>query len=243
MQAMVEHKSGCAFCGKELRYLGKPEEMKCVFCNGLFESQAKCEDNHFVCDACHSLSANDLIERFAIGSASKDPLGMAITLMKSPSVKMHGPEHHFLVPAVLISACCNASGREAEKEEKIRKARQRAEKVLGGFCGFYGNCGAAVGTGIFMSVLTGATPLSVEEWRLSNLMTAESLHSIALAGGPRCCKRNSFIAILKAARFLKEHLHTEVEVGSDLVKCEFYPLNKECKKSACRFYPHPVGRS
>lgn len=233
----MEHRSGCAFCGKELRYMDQPEELHCVFCNGVFSTQAKCGDNHFVCDACHSLSANELIERFTIGSGSKDPLRMAITLMKSPHVKMHGPEHHFLVPAVLLSAFYNVKAEPAEKEAKIKKARQRAEKVLGGFCGFYGNCGAAVGTGIFMSVMTDATPLSQREWRLSNLMTVDSLHTIANAGGPRCCKRNSFLAILEALRFVKDQFQVEMEASPDGVTCNFNHLNKECKKAECRFYP------
>jgi hypothetical protein len=57
-------------------------------------------------------------------------------------MRQHGPELHFLVPAVLISAYSNTKGEPGEKEAKIKKARQRAEKILGGFCGFYGNCGA-----------------------------------------------------------------------------------------------------
>ena len=232
----MEHKSGCAFCGKELRYMDQPEKLRCVFCNGIFSSQAKCADSHFVCDACHSLSANDLIERVTIGSLSREPLDMAITLMKSPSLKMHGPEHHFLVPAVLLSAFYNSSNRAEEKEAKIKKARQRAEHVLGGFCGFYGNCGAAVGTGIFVSVMTGATPLSQEEWKLSNLMTSHSLHTIAEAGGPRCCKRNSFLAIREALCFVNDRFHVEMDTSPDGMKCEFHHLNKECKKAECRFY-------
>jgi hypothetical protein len=232
-----EQKSGCAFCGKELHYIDQPEELHCVFCNGIFSTQAKCVDDHFVCDACHSLSANELIERFTIASFSKEPLHMAITLMKSPSVKMHGPEHHFLVPAVLLSAFYNVKAEPGEKEAKIKKARQRAEKILGGFCGFYGDCGAAVGTGIFMSVMTDATPLSQREWRLSNLMTADSLHTIAHAGGPRCCKRNSFLAILEALRFVKDQFQVELGASPDVVQCEFHNLNKECKKAECRFHP------
>jgi len=230
------YQSGCAFCGKELLYLDQPVEMRCVFCDAIFKSEAKCTDNHFVCDACHSLSANDLIERFTIRSVSKDPLHMAITLMKSPELKMHGPEHHFLVPAVLLSALYNSTGRFEEKEAKIGKARRRAENVLGGFCGFYGNCGAAVGTGIFVSVMTDATPLSQREWKLSNLMTAQSLHTIANAGGPRCCKRNSFLAILEGLRFVRDEFHIEMDASLGVVKCEFHHQNRECKKAECRFY-------
>lgn len=232
----MENKNGCAVCGKDLLYLDKSEEGVCVFCRGTSPTQAKCSDGHFVCDTCHALPANELIERFTTGSSSKEPLGMAIALMKSPAVKMHGPEHHFLVPAVLLSAFSNATGRPADKAGMIEKARQRAQHVLGGFCGFYGNCGAAVGTGIFVSVLTNATPLSKEEWRLSNLMCAASLHTIAEAGGPRCCKRNSFLAIEEALKFVKEHMFVDMGKTADRTKCEFSHLNKECKKEECRFY-------
>jgi hypothetical protein len=237
METSAEHQSGCLLCGKELRYLAEPESMECVFCRKVFESQARCTDNHFVCDTCHSLSANDLIERAAIASTSTDPMEMAIAIMKGPSVKMHGPEHHFLVPAVLLSAFCNATGRGDEKETKIRKARQRAEHVLGGFCGFYGNCGAAVGTGIFVSVLTDATPLSKVEWKQANLMTARSLLAIAESGGPRCCKRDSFLAISRALAFVREQFQVEFGNGSAGPTCEFFHLNKECRKAECPFYP------
>jgi hypothetical protein len=237
MMKTAEHRAGCALCGKELEYLTEPAEMECVFCCKAFRSQARCVDDHFVCDTCHSLSANDLIERVAVGSTSTDPVELAVILMKSPSVKMHGPEHHFLVPAVLLSAFHNASGNPEEKETTIRKARERAENVLGGFCGFYGNCGAAVGTGIFVSVMTGATPLSQNEWRQANLMTARSLTAIAESGGPRCCKRDSFLAILEALQFTKEEFGVQMGNGSAKVICGFYPMNKECKKNSCAFYP------
>jgi hypothetical protein len=238
-EVTMEHKSGCVFCGKELLYLEEPEDIACLFCKDVFSTQTKCIDSHFVCDACHALSANDLIERFTIDSSAKDPLAMALTLMKSQSLKMHGPEHHFLIPAVLLSAFYNTTDEPREKEKKIKLARKRAEKVLGGFCGFYGDCGAAVGTGIFLSVITNATPLSQKEWRLSNLITAKSLFTIANAGGPRCCKRNSFLAIEEAASFLKEQFGVEVDSGIRELRCQFHPLNKECIREECRYYPGP----
>jgi hypothetical protein len=129
---------------------------------------------------------------------------------------------------VLLGAFYNAKGEPGEKEKKIKLARKRAENVLGGFCGFYGDCGAAVGTGIFISVLTGSTPLSVKEWGLSNLMTAKSLFTIANAGGPRCCKRNSFLAIQEAVSFVKDQFGVELPYDASALKCRFHPLNKEC---------------
>ena len=99
---------------------------------------------------------------------------------------------------------------------------------LSGFCGFYGNCGAAVGTGIFASLVTNATPLSIADWKLANLVTAKSLYVIAQHGGPRCCKRTTFLALLEAANFVKEHFGVTFKLKKE-IKCEFYPLNNVSK--------------
>jgi hypothetical protein len=155
--------------------------------------------------------------------------------MRHPEVRMHGPEHHFLVPAVLLTTSSLATGEEALLGDRLKKARDRARQVKGGFCGFLGDCGAAVGTGIFVSVLTGATPLSREEWRLSNLMTSRSLRDIALAGGPRCCKRNTALAILAAVSFVAGELGVTIPVREGYT-CEFSDLNRECRKMECPFY-------
>lgn len=230
------HKTGCLICGKELVYTKDPAHLECFYCHQLFESNTKCKNGHYVCDRCHSSSAVDLIENYCISSTSEDPLELALTLMRNPSVKMHGPEHHFLVPAVLLAAYYNIKKDYKEKATKIRMAKKRSSQILGGFCGFYGDCGAAVGTGIFVSLITNATPLSVTDWKLSNLATAKSLLVIAEHGGPRCCKRNTFLAILKAAEFIKENFGVSFKLNKDL-KCGFYHLNNECLQENCPFHP------
>jgi len=177
----------------------------------------------------------ELIENYCISSKSVDPLELALTLMRNPNVKMHGPEHHFLVPAVLLAAYYNIKKDYKEKATKIRMAKKRATQILGGFCGFYGDCGAAVGTGIFVSLITNATPLSIADWKLANLVTAKSLFVIAHHGGPRCCKRNTFLALLKVADFVKENFGVSFKINKEL-KCEFYPLNNECLQEKCPFH-------
>jgi hypothetical protein len=232
----ADHKTGCLICGEELVYQKEPAQLECFYCRQVYDSNAKCRNGHYVCDRCHSLPAIDLIENYCISSKSEDPLELALTLMRNPRIKMHGPEHHFLVPAVLLAAYYNSKKEYGEKATKIRMAKKRASQILGGFCGFYGNCGAAVGTGIFVSLVTGATPLSVAEWKLANLVTAKSLLTIAEHGGPRCCKRTTFLAILEAADFAKENLGVDFKINKEL-KCEFYPLNKECLRQNCPFHP------
>jgi hypothetical protein len=231
-----DHKSGCVACGAALVYAAESRELPCFYCGAVGQTSVSCAAGHYVCDTCHSGSANDLIQRFCSAADSTLPLSMAITLMKDRRIKMHGPEHHFLVPAVLLAAYCTETHRPREEKERlIAKARSRAEEVKGGSCGFNGNCGAAVGTGIFVSLITGATPLSRAEWRLANLMTSESLRAIAELGGPRCCKRDSFLALRTAATFLKTELGVALP-SEEPVTCEFSPLNRECLKEECPFF-------
>lgn len=231
----MRSKSGCLVCGNELIYSDDTEKIECYYCHQPHESNAKCIDGHYICDNCHSAPAIEMIQKFCNTTDLTDPLEITVILMKHPSLKMHGPEHHFLVPAVLLTAYYNQKNDKPQKEAKLEKASKRAKNVLGGFCGYYGTCGAAIGTGIFISLITDATPLSKEEWKLSNLMTSKSLATIADNGGPRCCKRNSFLAICEAITFVIDNFGVELELNKNLI-CEFNSMNKECKKNDCPFF-------
>ncbi|NJD90718.1 MAG: SAM-dependent methyltransferase [Geobacter sp.] len=235
MNSATLNNSGCLLCGADLVYREQAYSLSCALCGEKLMTHAACANGHFICDRCHSLSALDLIEQTCNASADIDPLRLAVALMANPNIKMHGPEHHYLVPAVLITAWCAVSGDES-KGEKLAIARKRAEDVKGGFCGFHGTCGAAMGAGVACSVLTGATPLAREEWRLSNLMTAACLTAIGEAGGPRCCKRDTFLALLTARNFLNRHLNAGLPEGS-LPVCSFSANNRECLAAGCSFYP------
>ena len=231
----MEHQTGCLICGEELVYSAQSHEQSCLYCGQKFDVNVKCVQGHYVCDQCHAMSANELIEQTCRETQLTDPLNLVVALMKHPNVKMHGPEHHFLVPAVLLTAFYNQQGQPEMKAEKLHLARKRAQVVKGGFCGYWGSCGAGIGTGIFMSLVTGATPVSRQEWRVSNLLTATSLCCIAEHGGPRCCKRNTFLAIITAVEFLKQELEIELQMRPD-IECEFSHLNRECLQRACPFY-------
>jgi hypothetical protein len=233
---MTENKIDCLLCGAPLVYLDSNETMECHDCHRIFSSNVRCENGHYFCDTCHSQGTNAWILQQCLLSVSSNPIEMAINLMDDPRIKMHGPEHHFLVPAVLWTAYANVKKLDpGVKSRRLSQAKQRAETVVGGSCGFYGNCGAAVGTGIFISLVTGATPLSTDAWGLCNLMTSHSLLSIANVGGPRCCKRDSFLAISTAAGFLQERLATRLEMPA-AITCHYSHLNRECKKDHCPYY-------
>ena len=153
--------------------------------------------------------------------------------MSLPFCHMHGPEHHVIVGSALLTAYKNAGGK-VDLVKALYEMQSRGKKVPGGDCGFWGACGAGISAGMFVSIVTGSTPLAVREWQLSNYMTAGALGAIASAGGPRCCKRNSYIAIIKAVEFAKVHFGVAMELGE--IKCAHSEQNNQCIGKRCPFY-------
>ena len=100
----------CLVCGEPLVYYETAREMTCVYCGGTFPSNAACEAGHFVCDACHSRKAVENILAYCGSCESRDPVAIAKALMADPFVHMHGPEHHVMVGAALLTAWHNSSG-------------------------------------------------------------------------------------------------------------------------------------
>jgi len=233
----TKHTKDCMICGKELVYFDDYREVECIYCHKKFNSNVNCIDGHYVCDTCHSMDAIELIENYCRETHKTNPIDMAIELMKNPSINMHGPEHHFLVPAVLITSYYNTLDNKDVKLKKLEAAKMRAKDVKGGFCGFYGDCGAAVGTGIYVSVVLNTTPLSGKSWGLANLMTGTTLISLAKIGGPRCCKRNSFTAIREAAKFTDEHFNVKLyDYENYIPVCSFNSRNSECLRVKCPYH-------
>jgi hypothetical protein len=58
---------------------------------------------------------------------------------------------------------------------------------------------------------------------------------VALNGGPRCCKRDSYLSILSAVDFVKENLGVEMERTD--VTCSRSQINNQCIGRKCPFAP------
>lgn len=230
---MSHLEDACLVCGKPLKYATKDQEMECVFCHKTFQSKAQCEDGHYVCDECHSAQGVRSIQEYCRNASSKNPIEMMQAMMENPYIHMHGPEHHIMAGAALITAYYHAGG-SIDLEEALTEMEKRGSQVPGGVCGFWGSCGGGISTGMFMSIVTGATPLSNEEWGLVNQMTAKALEAIGRVGGPRCCKRNTFLAVLAAVEFTEEHLGIRMEVPEQ-VRCTFTKYNPQCIGKRCPF--------
>lgn len=238
---MSREKGACLVCGKPLRYFETEREMTCAGCGRVFPSRASCEEGHFICDACHAQRGAAYILEHCRSSGSRDPIGLVQEMMDDPLIHMHGNEHHIMVGAALLTACRNA-GYEMDLDKALEEMRARGSRYPGGSCGFWGCCGAAVSTGMFLSILTGTTPLSGKSWGQANLITARALEAIGEIGGPRCCKRNSFTAIRTAAEFVKEQLGIELDMPETVV-CRYSPENRQCLRQRCPYYDQTAGQA
>lgn len=145
---------------------------------------------------------------------------------------MQGTEHHVMVGASLLTAYKNAGGK-IDLETALAEIMNRGRKVPGGTCGFWGACGAGISSGMFVSIITGSTPLAQEPFALSHKMTAKSLAAIAEIGGPRCCKRDSYISILSAIDFVREQFGVEMERPG--IICSHSGQNNQCIGKRCPF--------
>lgn len=152
--------------------------------------------------------------------------------MSQPFCHMHGPEHHVMVGAALLTAYKNAGG-EIDLSAALIEMMNRGKSVPGGACGFWGACGAGISSGMFVSILSKSTPLSGEPFALSHQMTSAALGKIGEIGGPRCCKRDSFLSILTAVDFAEEHFGVKMEKSE--ITCRYSRENNQCIGKRCPF--------
>lgn len=224
-------KDECLICKAPLEYLGTDELMECAVCHKKEYSKARCVNGHYVCNECHT-KGMDVIIGLCLNETSKNPVEIIEKMMAQPFCHMHGPEHHVMVGAALLTAYSNAGG-DVDLHSALIEMMNRGKSVPGGACGFWGACGAGISTGMFVSIITKATPLAKESWGLSNLMTSKALEKIGTVGGPRCCKRDSFLSILTAIDFVKEHFGIEMD-KSEIV-CKHSANNNQCIGKRCPF--------
>lgn len=278
-------KEECLICKAPLEYLERAEMMECELCHKKELSNTRCINGHYVCNECHT-EGMDAIIGLCLEETSKDPIAIIRKMMDMEFCHMHGPEHHVMVGAALLTAYKNAGGQitrvvedDDESEEQVTnqvndegdeqiadqasdhaevqvsdevdnqaenqsndsltlhealvEMLERGRTVPGGACGFWGACGAGVSTGIFISIISGSTPLTNESFGLSHKMTSRSLAAIGEIGGPRCCKRDSYISILQAIDFVKENFGVEMEKPE--IVCIHSSQNNQCIGRRCPF--------
>ncbi len=233
-QDMPHYQSDCMVCGARIKYLDVSQEMKCVLCGRPRLSSAMCEAGHYVCDGCHTSDPVEWIKRICLSTSSADMVALMKEIRCHPSFSLHGPEHHAMVPGIIMAVYRNLGGRI--DEDAIIAAIQRGAEVPGGMCGLAGSCGAAVGAGIGLGAIMGSSPLTPAARAKLNGVVAGILGEIAELPAARCCQRESYISLLHVSRVSKELLGVALPAKAPLA-CSQFSMNRECIRKACRLYP------
>ena len=221
----------CLICKEPLEYLSEDIEMECAICHKKENSKTRCIKGHYVCNECH-MQGIDVLFSLCLQERSKNPLEIIDKMMNQSFCHMHGPEHHIMVGMALLTAYKNAGG-DIEIEKALHEMISRGKSVPGGACGFWGACGAGLSSGMFISIISDSSPLGIENFGLSHKMTARSLKTIGEIGGPRCCKRDSYLSILNAIEFVAENFG--ITMDKNEVVCMHSQNNNQCIVKRCPF--------
>lgn len=235
---MTIGKANCLICESPLVYTDEAFEVTCEICGKREMGHCTCSNGHHVCDDCHSDGGVRSGIAFALHTDSTNPIFIFNRMLADESISPNGPEHHTLVGAALVAAYANAGG-DIDKEAAVKELRRRASQVPGGACGYWGCCGAAISAGQFMSIALKASPLTPEPWGITQKLTSIILGRIAEIGGPRCCKRTGFTAILCAIDYVAEVTGVRM-IKPAAVRCSFSGNNAECLKESCPYYSAQV---
>ena len=181
-----------------------------------------------------------LIEEEVLKQESRNPVTIAKAVMNKGFVSIHGPEHHFLDGASFLMAYKNAGG-EVDIEEALEKLKDRARKMPGAMCGYWGVCGSSASVGAALSILHKTGPLSDDGFYKDNMeYTSSVIRRMSEIGGPRCCKRNAFLSLSIGVQFANRKYGTHME--SNMIVCEFSPRNAQCIKDRCPFHIPDAGK-
>ena len=167
-------------------------------------------------------------------SLSTNPIEIVQLYMNKDYVNIHGPEHHFLDGAAFLVAYNNVTN-SLDIEAALNKLAERSVKMPGAMCGYWGVCGSVTSIGAALSIIHETGPLSKEDYYKDHMeYTSRVIDKMSKIGGPRCCKRNAFLALKEVVLFVKEKYQIEMEL--DQITCYYSKLNKECIKEKCPFW-------
>jgi 7,8-dihydro-6-hydroxymethylpterin dimethyltransferase len=221
---------GCMLCSKPLQYKDSEQLRRCVFCDAEKMSHAACEQGHFVCDKCHAADALEVVRATCLASGETDMIALMKRIRAHEAINVHGPEHHALVPALIVTTYRNIGGEATNAD--IETAISRGASVPGGACGLFGSCGAAQGVGIGFGILLKSSPVKAAKRQLVLSATATVLKRLAAYEAARCCQRDCYLSLKAAAELSHEMLPIPLQADEEY-PCRQRHLNKECLGYMC----------
>ncbi len=164
---------------------------------------------------------------------SINPIQIFEDIASKDFIRIHGPEHHILDGAVILTAFYNTGG-NIDLDTSLNELMSRGLQMPGAICGKWGVCGAVSSIGAALSIIDETGPLTTDSsWGSHMEYTSMALHDLSLIGGPRCCKRDAYSAIKRAICYISDNYG--VTLGNEKTACKFAVHNKQCIGVRCPF--------
>jgi hypothetical protein len=176
----------------------------------------------------------EVIEKVCTTTTETDMIKLLQTIRSHGKFPMHGPEHHAMVPGIILATYKNLGGDVTKKE--ILAGIERGGLIPGGSCAFMGTCGAATGVGIAFSIILHSNPLAPRPRQTVQSTVSKVIKKISQQQAARCCQRECYLALIEATRLSAEVLPIELRAEAGLV-CNQHASNRECIKKRCFLYP------
>jgi len=177
--------------------------------------------------------AEKIIEKCLL-ETSTNPVEILINIARNGFIRIHGPEHHILDGAALLTAFYNAGG-NIDLEKSLEELARRGLQMPGAACGMWGVCGAVSSIGAALSIIDGTGPLSTDaSWGKHMQFTSDALKRLSEIGGPRCCKRDAYLTFEEAVKYINTNFDIHIEASE--ISCLFFEANEQCLKHRCPYY-------
>ena len=152
-------------------------------------------------------------------------------------IPLHGPEHHAIVPGIILATYRNLGGNITE--EQILTGIRRGTQIPGGSCGFMRVCGAATGVGIAYSIILDSNPVAPEKRQKIQKVVSRVISRISEQKAARCCQRECYIALKEAASVSSVLLPIVLKADFHLTYQQ-HSINRECIGVRCLLQPERV---
>jgi len=223
----------CSICKGRICYKGYTFNAKCEFCGEQEDAYIICENDHYLCMDCASKEVMDKLYAIITEIKYENPLDVAEAIIAKCGISGHTP--HPITTASLLIGIKNTTGKITY--EQVVEGVERSYEIPGGWCGYYGACGAAIAIGVSFSVMLNATPSDDNERSLANLATSAALAGVAQLGGPCCCIGSIRISLERGIELIKEHLDIVFpEKQKRFSRCWACELQPTCRKERCKYY-------
>ena len=175
----------------------------------------------------------ELIVAACMEISGTNPYEIFHSIAREDYIRMHGPEHHVLDGACILTAFRNAGG-NIDLRAALQKLMYEGLRMPGAACGLWGVCGAVTSIGAALAIIDGTGPLSTEDWGSHMEYTSAALARLAKTGGPRCCKRDAFSAMEQAVGYIQKRYGVTLDMRP--IQCDFSAQNVQRIGTRCPYH-------